>query len=670
VTYTLLTPGRPLATRVLTVVAALLTATGAAVSGLSMGGSDRRLVVLPLAMAVGLILAVVALTRFGIYVMIMLVLRSSIDLAKLSGTGVGDTATNAVQARALDPSSILAVLFLVAAMIWLAAQRRAYGPLPGSSLGRALRVFAFVGVVSVLGAEEMAPSALEAMRIITVVVMFAVLERLMHDVPAMKRFLFAAMLSTVFPLLYSASAVLLGDAPIEEKGDFTRFTGPFTQSNTFGRYLMIIIVFGAALYPHLSRRFRVSLGVVLAGCTLLLLLTYTRSALLGTVAGLVVVGAIQSKRLLAALAVIALCALLFVPQLAARFGTVDNTAQPGSGPSGNTLEWRLSYWSDVLPLASRNPMTGIGLGMTPYYTSVEKQPHSDLLRAYVETGVIGVGSYVVMLVAMVRTGRRGVHVTPPGTFERGVATGFLGCAVAFVAVSAVANVISNVATLWYLMAFAAAASTIVRRNGSAAEQRSERTPQGDPSQGVASVSTASKPTAHASPEPKADEASRVDERVEIAVDVCSPTPLLRRSWRSEPGEAVSAAPWVSRWPVANPTGAGAPAGRRLAANVPPVQIVAPAFTAKPTAQTRAASARAAVMAAEKGAKAVGARVQRAAQAALLRPPNAGPEPEGGLRRSRRRHERIARSASWKSWTIFASRGHGCGFSWASRCSRA
>ena len=54
-------------------------------------------------------------------------------------------------------------------------------------------------------------------------------------------------------------------------------------------------------------------------------------------------------------------------------------------------------------------------------------------------------------------------VTEP-SFDRGVVIGFLGCAVAFLAVSVVANVISNVVNLWYFFTFAAAASAVVHRS--------------------------------------------------------------------------------------------------------------------------------------------------------------------------------------------------------------
>jgi len=192
-------------------------------------------------------------------------------------------------------------------------------------------------------------------------------------------------------------------------------------------------------------------------------LTYTRTAIIGAAIGLVVVGLVQSKRLLFGLLVAGLCALLLVPQLSSRLTDVANLSGASAGPStNNSLLWRLNYWTEVLPLANANPVTGIGTNMTQYYTDAAKQPHNDFLRAYVETGLIGFGAYLAMLIALVGLGRRAVRASPPGTLDRGVAAGFLGCAVSFVAVSLMANVSSNVVSLWYLFTFAAAASAVVR----------------------------------------------------------------------------------------------------------------------------------------------------------------------------------------------------------------
>src|SRR5437879_2990761 len=137
-------------TKVLTFGAVFLAAVLAAASGLAAGGGSKTGLVLPVAIGAGIVLGVLALTRFQVYVMVMLFARSSLDLAKLSQRTAGSTSVG-TSSRALDPSSILAVLFLLAAGVWLAAQYRYRGRLPGSPLRRALALFLAAGAVSVVG---------------------------------------------------------------------------------------------------------------------------------------------------------------------------------------------------------------------------------------------------------------------------------------------------------------------------------------------------------------------------------------------------------------------------------------------------------------------------------------------------------------------------------------
>jgi putative inorganic carbon (hco3(-)) transporter len=456
--------GPGVTSKALTVLAVLVAAAVAAFSGLGVGSGSKLAVVLPLALAAGAILTMLAFTRFSLYVMVLLVLRASIDLAKLSD-GQTATATGGAEAagRGLDPSSLFAVVFLLASAVWLAAQHYRQGALPGSALRRALLVFVAAAAISLPSATNLRAGGLELLRILAAVMMFIVLEQLIVNHAILRRVLLAAFLSLVFPLAYTLSGFVASGPASEVKGAFTRITGPFSTSNVFARYLMLMIIFGVALYPHLGRRLRLALGAALALSSVFLLLTYTRTAIIGTAIGVVLVGALHSRRLLLGLLVLAVCAFLLVPQLSSRFTQLGESATPADVASRNTLTWRINYWTEVLPLANSSPVTGIGLTSTQFATDEAKQPHNDFVRAYVETGLIGLGAYLAVLVALLALGLRAVRVSPPGTLDRGVAVGFLGCAVAFVAVSLAANVLSNVVLLWYLFAFAAAASFVARQ---------------------------------------------------------------------------------------------------------------------------------------------------------------------------------------------------------------
>ena len=450
--------------RLLTGAAAAAVAAAAVVSGMSVGGADKRLVVLPIALVLAAALAALACTRFGAFVLLLLGIRASIDLFKLSGASAGNTLNNTASARGLDPSSILGLLFLLAGALWLAAQYSRDGRLPGSRLRLALVAFTLACVVSLPGSGEPQVSALECLRISSVMMMFVVLEQLITDRHMLKKVLAAAYASLAFPLLYTLYGFVAGSPASEVKGSFTRITGPFSQSNTFARYLAFMIIFGVAILPYLHRRSKVAMSGALILSTVFLVLTLTRGALVGAVIGVIVVAIVQRRTaLLVGFAITALALVVAVPGLGARFAELGSSRPAGGAPTGNTLQWRIDYWTAVLPLANTNPVTGIGLNMTQYRTSEAKQPHNDFIRAYVETGLLGLITYSSMLLALVANAARALRRATRGTFEHGVAAGALGASICFILGSAAANVMSNVVSLWYLVAFSAAASFVARR---------------------------------------------------------------------------------------------------------------------------------------------------------------------------------------------------------------
>ena len=448
------------------VVVGLLVMAAAVVSGLSVGGEDKRLVVLPIVGVVGLALAVLAATRYTAFVLLLLGARASLDLFKLSGPSSGNTLTNSAAARGLDPSSLLAMLFLVASVVWLISQYAAGRRIPGTALRTALLAFVAAGAVSSISADPVEASLLEVLRILSVAMMFVILEQLITSRAMLIKTLVAAYLGILFPLAYTTVTLLAGSPDSEVKGSFTRLTGPFAQSNTFARYLAFMIVFGVALYPSLGRRLKIAMGGVLGLSTLFMALTLTRGAILTAVVGVLVIAVVQRRKgVLLGFAASAIIAAILVPGLGARFATLTAEEQVVGRPeTGNSLQWRLKYWTRVLPLANDSPITGIGLNGTQYQTTAAKQPHNDFIRAYVETGVFGLLTYLSIHFLLLRNAVYAVYRSARGTLEHGVAVGALGCGVCFLLGSLASNMMSNVVSLWYLIAFSAAASYVVRRD--------------------------------------------------------------------------------------------------------------------------------------------------------------------------------------------------------------
>jgi O-antigen ligase len=447
--------------RLFTVLLALVVICASVVSGLSADSGDKKMIVLPLAAVAGIALAILACTRFAGFVLLLLGIRSSIDALALSASSTSTTASTASD-RGINPSSLLGVLFLLASLLWLAGQYFAGTQLRMSSVSKWLIAFWLAGVVSLMGSHHLQAGLTESLRIMAVVMMFIVLEQLIRSRQTMFQVLAASFASLLIPLGYTLYGFLLGHPASEQKSGLTRIIGTFAQSNSYARYLTFMIIFGMAIYPFVQGRLRTTLRLLLACSVVFLLLTLTLTSILAGMVGLFIIGIARRQALIFGLVAIAAVALIAVPGLSSRVNTVQTQPTATGQAQGNTLAWRFSYWAEVLPLANSNPVTGIGVGATSLTTDAAKQPHNDFLRAYVETGLIGLFVYTGMLGSLLVACRRAVRISVRGTLNHAIAVGALACVVCVIIESIASNVITNSVALWYLMSFVAAAQYVYR----------------------------------------------------------------------------------------------------------------------------------------------------------------------------------------------------------------
>jgi O-antigen ligase len=445
----------PFTSTALYVLAALLAvAIGILISGLGTGSA----IILPFAMVGAVILGTLAIVRFELFVAAVLILRAALDSTKLHTSG-NLNATNG-SPNGLDPASILAVLFMVASLVYYAAERRAGREIPNSKSPIRIPLLCFLGagIISILGSTNPKVSSLECLRVSAVVVMVIVLERLLVKESNLRRLLQATFYSAIIPISFAAIQAVTGKG--QSIGGFSRIQGTFLHPNPFSIYLTFIIIMAVAMWPHYSGRAQVPLIVLIGGCSFALLLTYTRSSYIAAVIGVFIVGMYQSKKLVGALLIAVLVVAIAVPSVSQRFSDLQRS-QRFSGAAGNSLVWRFSYWKQVASLANQTPVTGIGLKMIEERTDDAKNAHNDFLRVYVETGLLGLTAYAALLISLGLVSRRALKKAKQG-YHRGVAVGFFGCYVAFVILSMVSNVISQVVILWYFFTFAVAAFAVSR----------------------------------------------------------------------------------------------------------------------------------------------------------------------------------------------------------------
>ncbi len=406
-------------------------------------GSSHLVAALPLAAIVGITLLIVALYDLETFVLIALLTRASMD-------AIGVNA----------PHTALGLMLLGFGTVWLLLRKARLGSrYPSSGLGIAYLVFVIVAFMGVITSANMKASLTEWSRIATIVVVFLVVEQFAARGSKLGPFTAAIGLGIVVPATVAFSQLTSGQG-LFIAGGFSRITGTFDHSNPLAYFSVVVLLLMTALVPYTRGATRA--GVLCVGllAVIVLGLTYTRSAWLVAAFGVVIL--LWRRRAGAALAVCAALAILVAgtPMVQNRFADLATSAQL-SGKPANSLAWRWAYWGESLDVAKPSPIAGVGLRSVAQTTAEGKQPHNDVIRAYVELGIPGLLSYVLVLVLMLWTSwraaadaaRRRLTGIPRAITEAGFVV-----AVAVAILSVVANLMSQVVVMMYAVSVIALSS--------------------------------------------------------------------------------------------------------------------------------------------------------------------------------------------------------------------
>jgi len=432
-----LDPSPPMARRL---AAAVLAAVGAAVvagyvaTEVSTKGAHQA--GKPVAAVLGLALVVLAVVRFEAFVLALLVVRPSMDA--LGG-----------QTGALNPASVLGVLFIAAALLWL-ARRWQLGEWvrPGAGT-RTLYAFTIAAGASVLVSVDRHASVVALGRVLSGVLMFGVLEQLLAGRPdRLRRLLGCGVLGSVAPLAVGFYQLAHPGSSGYAAGDLSRVHGTFVHPNTFATYLVMLLLAALAVASRVGWRGALLALLYCAPVGALLISTYARGAFLGLLLGVAYVLWRRQPFLVLLGVALAVGVVLAVPSINHRFADLHGgTALTKNTVDPNSLDFRLHYWPRVVRLAAGNHVSGIGLETVVQISPERLQPHNVWVQAYAETGVIGAvalaGVAVGMTVTLTRRRRRAR--TP---LAAGVATGAIGIGLSLLSQSLSENILTETVIYW------------------------------------------------------------------------------------------------------------------------------------------------------------------------------------------------------------------------------
>ena len=228
---------------------------------------------------------------------------------------------------------------------------------------------------------------------------------------------------------------LMTGTGLQDPDGLMRLQATFSHPNSFGPYLVpwLLLAISAAAASSAGRWQLVYFAAAVATGTLIVL-TYSRTAMLAAILGVGLLPLLQARhlgaRFLKRVMIAAVCFALvswFIAgdAIRARFQDISfgraALEAVAAGESENSFQWRLMNWGQLVALGTEHSIIGHGAGMTmvlnPLVSSVNGVPfnaHNDFVRWFFEGGTFGLICYTLYCILLCRWSIRQARRAPQG----------------------------------------------------------------------------------------------------------------------------------------------------------------------------------------------------------------------------------------------------------------
>ncbi len=288
---------------------------------------------------------------------------------------------------------------------------------------------------------------------------------------SLKELLSAIVASAVLPLLFGALQIIgkTGISTFDVRG---RIFGTFAHPNVFAFFILTLLFlhtqFSAIQKMDFWKKNNALSYVVYAFLLLLLVLTYTRAALVGLFIFLVIIGVLRFRKMLVAL----LCGvigfyLIFFPINDFLIKKTNYSLQEiplvarvtSRNEDADSFEWRRALIRENIPIIRARPLFGYGYGTFPKIWEEQRsdthlwddsaEAHNDYLRLAVEIGLAGLTLYVLLLLRLLYI------TTRPMLEHKKVKTEYMymmAWVITFLALSFTDNMLHHTPVMWMTFA--------------------------------------------------------------------------------------------------------------------------------------------------------------------------------------------------------------------------
>jgi len=240
-------------------------------------------------------------------------------------------------------------------------------------------------------------------------------------------------LVTLLPLPYMLRVTWNEHASVSRwhYSDALRISGTFSElgANEFAAFCvsMAIVLFAILLSARLSMKWRLALAAGIACMALGVLWTYSRTAYIALLLGIVSVMLLWRGRwkMLLPLFAAALIAPNFIPvSVIERF---DSTTIE-EGKRDESTEMRFEFWSIAWNNFTEHPLVGSGYHTFHHHEINPRNmdTHNFFMRELTEKGLIGIFITIGMLLSILRACWRTMRDAPPGSLAYALGLGMVG----------------------------------------------------------------------------------------------------------------------------------------------------------------------------------------------------------------------------------------------------
>lgn len=301
----------------------------------------------------------------------------------------------------LNFTSLYGLIFIVFALVVVFSNYSEFKKLAAKNIILFWLLFFVWGAASFIWSFSKSTSLVELARLFSFFVSFLLGLILIKTNKNLTTLIKYIIFSALIPLAVAFYQFVSYSGLIE--GDQNRLFATFAHPNMLAFFIVFIITLATFIWLNIKKT-RVELYIYLLLSLVLLLVlagTYTRGAYLVLLLIILIIGLLKYRKFLFVSLVFISLIYIVSLTLQARVNSIFQADPYGS------ISWRITLWQDEISYIHEAPIIGHGVGLASLvianhrdWTLGSPEPHNDFLRIALDTGLVGLILYVLLIISL------------------------------------------------------------------------------------------------------------------------------------------------------------------------------------------------------------------------------------------------------------------------------